>query len=305
MSDTIQTINLQPDYEGKVTATLISKSSSEPSTNAILYIHGYVDYFFQNHMAQAFTTGGFNFYALELRKYGRSLLPHQHPNYARSIFEYYEEIDRAMEQLIADGNDKIIMVGHSTGGLVASMYASSGKYRGRITALELNSPFFEFNVSLLNRIGIVTVTPFARIAPYSNLKGALSPLYGESVNKNYKGEWDYNLEWKPINGFPSYLLWIRAIYKAQRMLHKGLDVQCPVLVMHSARSSWPKSWNEDIRITDIVLNVKDIKKYGKRLGSNVSFFEVPNGMHDLVLSRKDVRDKVLSYMVSWAQAKVA
>lgn len=70
-----QTLSLPDDYEGKVVATLISAMCEMPSAKAILYVHGYVDYFFQTHMAERFVREGWNFYALDLRKYGRSLLP--------------------------------------------------------------------------------------------------------------------------------------------------------------------------------------------------------------------------------------
>ena len=43
----------------------------------MLYVHGYNDYFFQKHAADFYTGLGISFYALDLRKPGRSLLPHQ------------------------------------------------------------------------------------------------------------------------------------------------------------------------------------------------------------------------------------
>lgn len=297
----IITIPLNDDYEGRTVATLLSKKTSGESRGAVLYIHGFIDYFFQDHLADAFLRAGFDFYALELRKYGRSLLPHQHPNYARSVFEYFEEIDKSVENIQNEGHAKITFLGHSTGGLIASLYASAGKCRNCISALMLNSPFFEFNVSKLVKYSALMALPIVHLWPYAKLEGILSPLYAESVHKDYKGEWNFNTEWKPIEGFPTYLYWIKAIWQAHRILHRGLNVGCPVLVMHSDRSSWPKrKWYEDIRITDTVLNVGHIKKYAKCVGSDVEDFEVVGGMHDLVLSRKDIREKVLSKMVEWA-----
>ena len=80
-------------------ATLISATCEMPSSKAILYVHGYVDYFFQTHMAERFVREGWNFYALDLRKYGRSLLPHQHAYYCRDLREYFPEDDLAIEQI--------------------------------------------------------------------------------------------------------------------------------------------------------------------------------------------------------------
>jgi alpha-beta hydrolase superfamily lysophospholipase len=42
-------------------------------------------------LADTFINAGYNFYALDLRKYGRSLMDHQHPNLCKDVFEYFEE----------------------------------------------------------------------------------------------------------------------------------------------------------------------------------------------------------------------
>lgn len=72
-----QTINLGTDDEGPVVATLVRRRAERPSGRAVLYVHGFVDYFFQTHLADFFAERGWDFYALDLRKYGRSLLPGQ------------------------------------------------------------------------------------------------------------------------------------------------------------------------------------------------------------------------------------
>ncbi|GAA3180448.1 hypothetical protein GCM10020255_074200 [Rhodococcus baikonurensis] len=39
---------------------------------AVLYVHGFTDYFFQKHLAEHFAEQGYAFFALDLRKCGRS-----------------------------------------------------------------------------------------------------------------------------------------------------------------------------------------------------------------------------------------
>lgn len=91
------TLRFEDDFEGEVIATLIRSESVMVSSKAILYIHGFNDYFFQKEMAQRFNQKGFHFYALDLRKYGRSYLPHQKLNNLRSLEEYDEEIKADIE----------------------------------------------------------------------------------------------------------------------------------------------------------------------------------------------------------------
>ena len=45
------TLALEPDYDGPVSATLIRRPLRRERECAVLYLHGYVDYFFQAHLA--------------------------------------------------------------------------------------------------------------------------------------------------------------------------------------------------------------------------------------------------------------
>ena len=51
--------------------------------------------------------------------------------------------------------------------------------------------------------------------------------------------------------------------------------------------------------TDIVLNVADIRRYGWKLGNDVTDVAVEGGLHDLVLSRAEVRERVFKVMIEW------
>ena len=91
----------------------------------MLYIHGFSDYFFQRHMAERFAAEGYAFYALDLRKYGRSLRPGQHGNFCKSLSEYYPDIARAIDVI----GEPVLLAGHSTGGLVCALYMHEGAGR--------------------------------------------------------------------------------------------------------------------------------------------------------------------------------
>lgn len=67
-------ISLRNDYTGQTSAILVRKLSNVETGKAILYIHGFNDYFFQGAMANWFNEIGFHFYALDLRREGLSLL---------------------------------------------------------------------------------------------------------------------------------------------------------------------------------------------------------------------------------------
>lgn len=66
----------------------------------------------------------------------------------------------------------------------------------------------------------------------------------------------------------------------------------------------PKEWSPEASRADIVLDVKDIKKYGLELGTDVTAARVNGGMHDLILSAPDVRYPVYRYIFNWLSAHI-
>ncbi len=286
---------LPNDKDGEQFATLVYRKCEQQSHKSVLYIHGFIDYFFQIELADHFNKWGYNFYAVDLRKYGRSLMEYQHPNYIEDIHSYFEEIDLSIEIMQEDGNTNITLLGHSTGGLISSLYAH---HHNNIDTLILNSPFFEINVPPFTKFLSPIVATIGSIFPYGSMD-SLTEHYPESLHKDYKGEWDFNINWKPTTSFPTYFGWFRAIRKAQKELQAGLNIKCPVLVMHSDKSYKGKTWDDIIYISDGVLDVDDIDKYADVIGSNITKIEIINGIHDLVLSKKEVRDNVYSQMKNW------
>ncbi len=290
-----ETIEMKPDYEGKVVITLFRRNANADKKKAVLYIHGFNDYFFQTHLADKVNASGYNFYALELRKYGRSILPHQRPNDFRNYKEYFDDIYKSLDIIRHNyGNTKVVLMGHSTGGLLVSLFAHHYKNENIVDALILNSPFFEFNVSpLLLHTFIPLMTCLGKKFPGIPSPVGLDKGYGYSMHKSHYGEWDYELSLKPDAGFKIHASWIRGIHLAQKELQRGLNISIPVLVMYSGSSVKPGNYKPEMQHADSVLNVKDIEKYANIIGTNVEHAVFEGGVHDLVLSDKPVREKVL------------
>lgn len=294
------TIELEDDYAGIVVATLVRKKSNQNSTSAILFIHGFNDYFFQSEMATRFNDGGLNFYALDIRRYGRSFLPHQKFNDIRNIKSYYEEILKSIDIIRADGNKKIVLMGHSTGGLIATLFAKDYTNKSQIDGVILNSPFYDFNMSswILGKL-IPLAATVGKILPTIQIDGALSKEYGESLHKDYDGEWDYILDWKPNTPPPIALGWLRAIRNGHKELRKPFTIQEPVLVLHSTETITNKFDKIQMHTMDAVLSVTDIEQTAQNIQGKVNIVAIKDGMHDLILSRKDVREKVYDKMIEW------
>lgn len=61
--------------------------------------------------------------------------------------------------------------------------------------------------------------------------------------------------------------------------------------MHSDCSTRDKNWTEEYMHCDGVLDVDNMKKYGRELGPRVTLDEIQGGLHDLYLSAKEAREK--------------
>lgn len=269
------------DYDGRVVATLMRLPAPEAPRGAVLYVHGFIDYFFQRHMAERFAAEGYAFYALDLRKHGRSKLAHQHPCFCRDVGEYFADITAALGEIGAP----VLLAGHSTGGLVCSLYKKLGEKRDQVHALWLNSPFFDWREA--RRSKARTAAFLGRFFPFMNDPRAVLPAYVRSLHRQWEGEWDFDLTLKPLMGFPAYFGWVRAIFAAHAKVHAGLALDCPVLSMHSDEA-------------DIVLDWRQVARWSRTLGQNVSVLAFPGGLHDLVLSRAEIREDIFNQLFAWA-----
>lgn len=296
-----KTVELADDYSGKVRTTVVRHKTAGQGNTAVLYLHGYNDYFFQSQLGDSIVAHGYAFYAVDLRKYGRSLLPDQLKFEVRNLKEYFEDLDVALKEIENDGYKNVVFLAHSTGGLTMSYYLSQHLAdRPQVKALILNSPFLDMNLSKFQENFLV---PVVASMPFKNMKikQGDSRAYAESLLSAYHGEWEYDTGWK-LEVSPDVTSgWISAIHKAQRTLQKGTDIKVPILLMHSDKSIYGDEWTPEFNCGDAVLDVADISKYGKKLGPNVTEFVAEDGLHDLILSRKDVRDKVYAEMFMWLE----
>jgi alpha-beta hydrolase superfamily lysophospholipase len=312
-----RTFTLPDDYDGPVTATLVRRPHAQKQSCAVLYLHGWADYFFQVELADFFeqtlaqTAGrGCDFFALDLRKYGRSLPEgYKYPNFARDLDEYFPEITEALDVIRRDGYPWVLLNGHSTGALVAARYLQDGPRRGDVKALFLNSPFLDFN-SLQVAPAHVTLTKFVAEACWHCYSGSpVSRWYARSLHRQSAGcadcygEQTFDLRLKPLDGFRVYFAWVRAIARAQERVRIGGITQ-PVLVLHSDRSEKGRSkrWKDGYRRADLVLDVEDITREALKLGTQVTLRPITGGVHDLVLSDPGVRSRVFDEVTAWLRS---
>ena len=300
---TSRTLTLRPDDEGEVVATLVHRSAEGPTRKAVLHVHGFADYFFQTGLADFWVANGYDFYALDLRKYGRSLRPHQTANYVADLGSYYEELDLA-HALINEAHDHVVFSAHSTGGLTVPLWLHD---RGLPAAgVFLNAPWIDMHGDTFTRLlALPVIHRLGAFYPMREIPREVSGVYARSLHREYKGEWDFNLEWKPLGSWPVYAGWIRAIRTGQARIARGLEIDSPVLLVSSDRSGHPTSLEDpDLMSTDVVLDVDRMRGRAAQLSRHVTIAQVHGAMHDAVLSPEPVRTRVYDELQHWLSAYV-
>lgn len=308
-----RTLPLQPNGEGEVVATLVARaavvadgpdggSPRVPRTGrtAVLYIHGFADYFFQTHLAREWEERGIDFFAIDLHGYGRSLLEHQTPNFCTDLREYGEELAAATSVIREElGYGRLVINGHSTGGLVAALWAHSATGRETVGGLVLNSPWLDLNRPWFDRvIGTAVLDVVGRRARYVVVQHGPSE-YSRSLRSESGGEWDIDERFKPLDGTAVLTGWLRAIRAGQSRLAAGLDVRCPVLVCCSTESGVNRADNPDLSRVDVVLDVRHIVARAPAIGPDVSVVQIEDGIHDLALSPEPARSAYFTAVFEW------
>ena len=202
---------------------------------AVLFLHGWSDYFFNEELAEFWAGKGFEFFALDMHNHGRSLRPGTHGGYVADLDNYDAEITAAIGiigSLRPDGAaPQLTLMGHSTGGLIAALWAD--RHPGVASQLVLDSPWLEVHGSpALRRAARTMVEPFARFWPESVIRLPERAFYWRSISSAAEGEWALDDAYRPPHAFPVRAGWLSAVLSRavqggarpeHRRAHPGAD----------------------------------------------------------------------------------
>jgi alpha-beta hydrolase superfamily lysophospholipase len=306
----VMELGTDPDGEGSIAAVLTRREpgDGEIARGAVLYVHGFSDYFFQTELADFFAGLGLAFYALDVRKSGRARRPGQTAHYVSDLIRYDDELGRAL-RIVAGAHPglPVIVLAHSTGGLIVPLWLDRRRAAGRVapvTALVLNSPWFDLQGNAVVR-GPLTqaLRALARVRPYRALTGPPG-VYGQTLHVSGTGEWDFDTDLKPLDGFPVTIGWINAVRRGQAELHRGLDVGVPSLILRSDRSDFSRDYTPVSDRADTVLDVAQIARWAGCLGGETTVVPIEGARHDVFLSLAEPRARAYAVMGEWLGRRV-
>jgi len=305
-----QTFDLgtDPDGQGSIAAVLVRRTvrADESVKGAVLYVHGFSDYFFQTELADFFADRGHAFYALDLRKSGRARRPGQTAHYVSDLAMYDDELERSLAVIEAEQPGAgVTVIAHSTGGLITPLWLDRRRREDRtasVTGLVLNSPWFDLQGTPAQR-GPMTwaLRAAARLAPLRALGLPESTVYGDSLHHTRFGEWDFDVELKPLGGFPVTVGWLNAVRRGHARLHRGLDVGVPSLVLRSDKTHYARQRSDASDRADTVLDVRQIARWAGCLGGRTVVTPIADARHDVFLSLPEPRAAAYAALEEWLE----
>lgn len=291
---------LPNNSQGDAVATLVHHHppTRPPARFAVLYVHGWSDYFYNLEQAEFFTSHGGEFYAVDMHGVGRSLRPHQIAGYVPDLREYFFDLDAAVETIRSNHPDlPLVLLAHSQGALSTALWL---REQGSADAWILNSPWLDQPFSPLVRTALT---------PVANLWGAYRPrgpipisspqLYERTISQTYGAEWPINDQWRVDPNRPARPGWARAILQAQNEIARGLNLTVPILVLTSDASLIRPWWSEEMRHVDVITDVRRTWHALPRLGRNYTLLKVRGAVHDVFLSPPAVRERAYRGLEEW------
>lgn len=304
---TAERIDLGADDEGPVVATLVHRLR-QPTDHRrrtreggrelppILVGHGWSDYVFDRDLLDHLGGQGYDVWALDLRKHGRSLLPGQTATAIDTLDRYDEEIGEALSRI---GTDRPpILLAHSTGGLTAALWAQ--RHPGTVHALALNSPWLEMHLGPAARL--LMEGPVKALAQRLQGRPILpqgNPFYARTTHRDYGGLYDYDLDLKPPRGHPFPAQTLGAVLDGQKRSAGADPLRIPILVMHSSRTRIGVLFTEEMRRSDTVLDVRAVRQAALRLGPDVWVEAIDGARHDVFMSDADARVRAIAVLDAW------
>ena len=177
------------------------------------------------------------------------------------------------------------------------------RHPGALSGLVLNSPWLELQgSSVLRHLSGPAVARIARFQPKAPLPNIDPGYYARTLDAATGGEWTYDTTWRPTPSYPVRAGWLRAIMTGHARVARGLTIEAPIIMLCSSRTIISPRWTEEMRSADVVLDVELLARRAVQLGSLVTVVRVHNGLHDLSLSAKPVRERFFAEIDRWVTA---
>lgn len=303
-----------PKAPGADHATLVHHrdafaAGGEPRVQrAVLYLPGFVDAFVQADHAAQWNAAGIEFFGLDMRAHGRSAVGLEDEERIYDLNLRDVEIALAMQFLRESGYRHITLLGHSTGGLQAATYSAHAHAHGvrmfEPDVIILNSPWLDLaEKEPLRSAGTALAHTLTAAHMPQVVVSQLTGFYGQSIHKDYFGEWDFDTTIKRIDPVPVRAGFLSSVRNLQAEVARGLGLWQRILVATSHEyGDGTRADSPTLFSTDVILNPADMWRLAPKLGDRVKVEVFDGGLHDLALSALLVRETYTRTAITFALA---
>ena len=137
---------------GEPRRAFVTYRTAPENTRCLIWLPGRNDMFSHPHVVPLLDACGLDLYVIEHRRLGRSQLGASRDDFALTSHavnfrDFLEEHDAGFAFALSQkAYANVVLYSHSTGGLETTLYCREGKYRDRIDAVVLNSPFLDWGM---------------------------------------------------------------------------------------------------------------------------------------------------------------
>ena len=218
---------------------------------AVIFVHGICEHLGRyDYLKDRFNEEGYNVYRYDARGHGKS---EGTRGYLEDFEDYLDDLDLFVEMVKRDNkNKKLILLGHSMGGLVATAYAST--YPDKIDLLVLSGAC---NVCPKNASAL-------KYLPYNLLgKFKYNNKLGNGVCSDKKVVEKYNKDPLVLKKV-SFRLLGNAFVKGTKYVKKNISkISCPTIVMHGEEDGIVVKYTGYWTYDNLICKDKTIKVYPK------------------------------------------
>ena len=270
------------DYEGmflgsKDTKIFYSVDKVESPKAAVVFVHGICEHLGRyEYIKDKLIVNGYNVYRYDARGHGKS---EGKKGYLENFCDYLDDLDILVEMIKTENKGlKLILVGHSMGGLVATAYTS--KYPNKVDLLVISGGANRCPKSA-NALKFLPFNLIGKLQYVNKLGNTVCSVkeVGEEYNKD-------PLVLKKI----SYRLLGNAFIKGTKFVKNNIsNIQCPVFVMHGEKDGIVGKEIGEWTFANLKCKDKTLKIYPE------IYHEIFNEVN---------KDEVIKDLINWCNERV-
>lgn len=248
----------------------------EKSKNTLLLVHGFGEYSERyRSLFERLNQEDISTFAYDLRGHGRS-------EGIRSYISRFEDYIADLTVILSvvkeiTGLEKVSLLGHSMGGLIASLYTS--RFQSNIRTLVLSSPFFglSMEIPLIKKIaGRITSSLLPSFSMPTNIKGEFC-THDENIARSYDTD--------PMINKYATARWFTEVMRTQKDIEdiaKNIDI--PVALLAAG--------------DDRLVSLEAEKRFFKNLSSTDKYLKVFDGFYHEIFNELKKEEAILE-LINW------